>query len=212
MSEANNGLTRRQVVSSALVAAGAGTVVGAAAFTSDPAEAQVSGLSAEDVSVSGAEGKLGALTVAPEVTVEWSDLSRSVAELDVRIAASVPTGSSGEVATHTATDVSGTSGSYSHTFAQQDLLSVLDAETFRDDTEDGEPAEVGVDLSAGITFFDADGEQFGPTPVDLLGFTVSVSNVAVARERTCRGEPEDCEGVSLSGSMNTGASAANPPQ
>jgi len=210
MSEARDSLTRRQVVSSALVAAGAGTVVGAAAFTSDPAEAQVSGLSAEDVTVSGAEGRLATLSVAPDVTAEWSDLSRSVEELDVRIAASVPTGSSGEVATHTATDVSGASGSYSHAFAEQDLLSVLDAATFRDDTEDGDPVEVGVDLSAGITFYDADGEQFGPAPVDLLGFTVSVSNVAVSQESTCRGEPSDCEGVSLSGAMNTGASAANP--
>jgi hypothetical protein len=210
MPETRDRLTRRQVVSSALVAAGAGTVVGAAAFSSEPVKAQVSGLSAENVSVSGAEGRLAALTVAPDVTVEWSDLSRSVAELDVRIAASVPTGSSGEVATHTATDVSGTSGSYSHAFDEQDLLSVLDAETFRDDTEDGQPVEVGVDLSAGITFSDADGEQFGPSPVDLLGFTVSVTNVAVSQESTCRGEPSDCEGVSVSGAVNTGASAANP--
>jgi len=210
MSEADSGLTRRQLVSSTLLAAGAGTVVGAAAFTSEPAAAQVSGLSAEDVSVSGAEGRLAALTVAPDLTVEWSDLSRSVAELDVRLGVSVPTGASGEVATNTATDVSGASGSYSHTFAEQDLLSVLDAETFRDDSEDGEPVEVGVDLSAGITFYDADGEQFGPTPVDLLGFTVSVSNAEVSQESSCSGEPADCEGVSLSGAMNTGASAANP--
>lgn len=225
-------VSRREfVLSTALAAAAAGTVVGAVTLTSDKATARVSGIGVEDVSVSGENGELATLTVAPDVTAEWSDLSRSVEEVAIRIAAKVPPTSSGEVAKHTASDVSGRSGSVSHSFSENDLLDIFDAEIFTDDTEDGEPKEVSVDLSAGLEFYDGDGEQFGPAPVDLLSFTVSVNNATVTdqssatvaatdtaqptatdqqEERTCRAEPEACEGVSVSGSINTGASAKNP--
>lgn len=225
-------VTRRRLLTSAFIAAtGAGAAVGAMTMTSDGASARVAGLGVDDVSVSGVNGELASLTIAPAITAEWSDLSRSVEEVSIRIAASVPAASNGEVATHTTTEVSGTSGSLSHEFNENDLLEIFDPATFNDDTEDGEPKEVNVDLSAGVEFYDDDGEQFGPAPVDLLSFTVSVNNASVTdqpsaiveatdttqptatdqqEERTCRAEPESCEGVSMSGSINTGASAKNP--
>lgn len=204
------GMTRRELVTSAAIAtAGTGAVLGAVPLSSDEASASVTGLAVDDVSVAGEEGRLASLTVAPDITTEWSDLSRSVAELAIAITADVQTGASGDVATHTTADVSGSSGSYAHSFDQQDLLTVLDADTFHDDTEDGEPREVFVDLAVSLAFYDADGEQFGPAPVDLLSFKVSVNNVADQYD-PCRAEPEACEGVSMSGSINTGASAENP--
>lgn len=230
------GTTRRGLIKGALVAtAGAGTALGAASLTSNRASAQVGGLTAEDVSVSGADGELASLTIAPEVTVEWDSFPDPVAELSIRIAASVPSASSsGEVAEHTATDVSGTGGSYSHGFGEQDLLGLFDAATFADETADDAPSETGVDLSAGVEFYDADGNRVGPAPVDLLSFQVSVTNTgaeggsgtatvtatptadptasptatAEPVDSQCRGEPQDCDGVSMSGSMNTGGSAS----
>lgn len=205
-----DGVTRRSVIAGgAIAAAGAGTVLGVIPLSSDEASASLSDITVGDVSVTGEEGRLASLTVAPDVTTEWSALSRSVETLDIEIAATVPGGASGDVTTHTTSDVSGTSGSYSHRFDQHDLLTVLDADTFHDDTADDEPREVGVDLAVGLAFYDAAGDQFGPAPVDLLSFTVSVTNTA-AQDDPCRAEPEACEGVSLSGTMNTDASAANP--
>lgn len=235
----DSGVSRRQLLASAgIAAAGAGTALGAVALTSEGAQASLTGLAVEDVSVSGENGELGSLTVAPDVTAEWSDLSRTVDEVAIRIAASVPAGANGEVATHTASAVSGTSGTVSHAFGEQDLLEIFDAATFRDDSPDGDPEVVSVDLSAGLEFYDADGEQFGPAPVELLSFRVSVNNAASAtaeptatveptataepteeptatdqqEERTCRAEPSSCEGVSMSGSVNTGASAKDPAE
>lgn len=231
------GTTRRGLIKGALIATtGAGTALGAVTLTSNQASAQVGGLTADDVSVTGANGEIGSLTISPDVTVEWDSFPEPVAELNLRIAASVPSANSGEVATHTATDVSGTAGSFSHGFGEQDLLELFDASIFNDDTEDGEPNEVGVDLSAGVEFYNSDGDRIGPAPVDLLSFTVSVNNASTSTETPtatvtataapaetetptatessvdsqCRGEPSDCDGVSMGGSMNTGGSASDP--
>ena len=144
-------MSRRAVIrNAAAVSVGAGAALGAVSVTADEASASVEGLDAEDVSVSGADGELAALTVAPDVRAERAALSRPVGELELRVAAKVPLGGSGEVTTHRATGVSGGDGSHEHGFEEQDLLSVLDARTFSDDAEDGEPTEVDVDLSVGV--------------------------------------------------------------
>ena len=197
-------LTRRKAIRAgggsavALIAAG-----GLLTHSSESAVA-ATGLTANEVSVSSADGDLTTLTIAPDITVSWDAQGTAVAA--IKATWKVKTSSTDEAtvgSTPYTISVSSpdTTGSVDHTFSEISLLSnnggALDGSNF-DATTDGGSNTTDVTLSMDVTLKDS-GSNTITSQTDILGpksYAVTVNNT------TSSVNPS----VSSSGTANTDGS------
>ncbi|SDY95167.1 hypothetical protein SAMN05216564_11813 [Halopenitus persicus] len=197
-------LTRRNAIrvcsgsALALIAGG-----GVLTYSSESAVA-ATGLTANDVSVSSADGSLTTLTITPDITVSWDGQETEVAEIQATWY--VKTSSTSETtvgSTPYSITVSspGTNGSVDHTFPEISLLSnnggALSGSNF-DATTDGGSTTTTVTLSMDVTLKDS-GSNTITSQTDVLGpqnYDITVNNT----------ESSVNPSISSSGTANTNGS------
>lgn len=190
---------RAEVSRRTLLKLGGGVVVagGAAAllieYSTEPAIA-TSGLTAEDVQIAAAEGRVQQLTLAPTVTVEWENFP-PIQTVRVRFRANGPQ-SNGTAIDWTASDrdSAAASGTAEFDIDEANLLGKndgpLDASSFRA-TQEGKTVQSEVTVSMDVQLVDSNDntvEQL--TPAAQTTYAIEVTNQ--------RSE------VTVSGQLNTG--------
>jgi hypothetical protein len=112
----------------ALLAAGGATMT-----MSESSLAADGTLTASDITVQSTDGQLLNLTIAPEITVEWSNQDSSVASVEVTwhaAAGGVSKGTVGNTPATFQTDSATTDGTFTTTMEKIDLLQTLDSSDF----------------------------------------------------------------------------------
>ncbi len=187
-------LRRRAVLGGAvgtLAVAGAG--IGGLFLSTEQASAQVSGITADDVSVESGDGELETLTIAPTIDVQWNNFPDPVATIKVGAGAALA-GNNPQPLGNKVVSVAdpAPSGSMTVDLNAMSLLDQIDPQEFEDTTVDGVPAETDVVVSVGVIFFDSSEKRYDMVPQDQTTFTVSVNHL----EST----------ATVGGSMNTDGS------
>lgn len=182
---------RRTVLKRAATVLGVGTVaaIGGGYASSRPTAAVSADdeFLASDVRVERNDGDLDAVTVAPELTVEWRDFGGGLAAVDVTLSAAIAGRPGFDVlfdgsidddgVAVEGDDRSGVSGTVDLTFDRRDLTAVGDAvtiEEFGGDLGPGESSSTRVELALRVDVEGAQGDT--QTAFETVEFEVTVVN------------------------------------
>lgn len=196
------GLTRRSLTRGAVGVLTAGAVsYGALTSGSDEARAQVSGLTASDVSIATNDGEINSLTLTPDLEIQWSHFERPVQVLRARFSAKRAIEPPGEYSLmHSLrNELDSLGGKSGRVGWQPSELSLLrNTETpplreaaFKDSSEGDGPEDTSVDITLDFSFLSGNGSTLLQRTKET-SFTVSVKN----RESS----------GSVGGTLNTGGS------
>lgn len=173
------GVGRRTLLGGAVALAAIGGVgIGTVGLTSRRATAQVSGLTADDVTIESNDGTIETLTIAPQLDVQWNHFPAAVIGIRSQIEAAVGENSLSSVST-TLESIDPPVESGSHSFAPGEipLLQYLDPAEFEDTSPGDGPISRDVHVRVSITFSQEGGGLVGPTASDRVTFAVSVDHL-----------------------------------
>lgn len=192
--------SRRTVLKSlAAIAASGGTIAGGSYLASQPSVAVETEdvLDAADVRIERNDGELDAVTVAPELTIEWSDFGGGLDRIGITLAAAIDGESGYDLLFDGATETDGISadgdsldsvaGTLSLAFDRTDITSVGDAVTEQDFGTNLDPGEV-VTTTVELTLrVDVVGAQSAETETAFENVTFDVTLQNPEGEATASG-------------------------